>query len=958
MTVEMEETVLPLQEITVSGSVDPTAGVKLPYTVARVGSEQLQVSTTSSALQMIAGKVAGAYITRGSGKPGQGVNIFLRSPTGFESNNSPLIVVDGVILARDLGNTTSDLETLDIESFEVIKGAAAASLYGSRAAAGVISITTNRGRNLQSGQTRITSRTEFGKSFLGNEIPVTQSHHYRLNEEGTALVNASGEVVTWGDRSTLPPGIQDQPYPGQTYDNLHALYNPGRYLSQAFTFSHAAENTTFLASLSRRDDAGALAGNDGNVRNIGRFSIDHRIGDKMSLSLTGQHTRTYDDNISGDPYEDILTYPVYVDLKKKDADGNYVQLPDSTVEIENPLWRQGSRDNFDTRARTLGSFAARYALLPWFSLDAQVSYDRADSKAQIYVPKGTPTSVTEDDPSDGRLDLSHQENTAYNGHFGGTLIRQFGDLNARLTARTTFEREYREGFDVDGRDFIVNDTRDVTATREVAVWNSNTQDTRAQAYLADLGLDFRDRYIASLLIRRDGSSLFGPQEKWHTYRRASAKYRISEEPWFNVGFIDELGLRYAMGEAGGRPGYTWQYEQWNVSRTAGLTRVTAGNPQLKPHFTREQEFGIDLIAFNNRVQLELVYARQTSKDQIIVVPSSTITGYNSVRANAGLQKGRTYEMTLQAYPVRTPTLSWSVQAVADNTETRLVEFDRGCYFGSNSDREHEFTCAGERMGDFWMQVTTKRQDELPPWLQDRADEFVVNDEGYLVWVGKDVNTGQPNDWRDGLTVDKCRSGNTCWGTTFSENGFTYRWGEPFRVYDADGVVVRRNMGTSLPDLNFGFLTNLRYRNFTAFAAFRGQLGGQIYSDSRQWFYNQLRHGDMDQRGKPDELKKTFEYYRRGIAQNNSGFVDSFLEDATHLKFSELTVRYRFTRDLLQKFLGRAAPSDLTLGMRASELFTLTSYRGFNPEAGSALSRVEEVGYPHLRTLTATVDITF
>jgi hypothetical protein len=261
------------------------------------------------------------------------------------------------------------------------------------------------------------------------------------------------------------------------------------------------------------------------------------------------------------------------------------------------------------------------------------------------------------------------------------------------------------------------------------------------------------------------------------------------------------------------------------------------------------------------------------------------------------------------------------------------------------------------MGDFWVRTTTRSMDQLPSWLQSRQDEFVVNDEGYLVWVGRDRTSGEVLSYTDGLT-DKCAANTTCWGRTFSANGVTYRWGEPFRVLSENGDPVRHNAGSSLPDLNYGFNTNFRYKGLSLFAAFRGVLGGKVYSASRQWFYNQLRHGDLDQTGKPDELKKTIEYYRRGLANNNSGYIDTMIEDQTYLKFSELYLRYRFTQSQLRRLLGNAAPKELGLGIRGSELFTLTGYRGFNPEAGSALSRVEGVGHPHLRTITATLDITF
>ena len=953
LEIAMEPSVLPLQELVVTGVSDPVAGVKLPFTVSRVNTEQLQVPTTSSALASMQGKVAGAHIIQASGKPGSGVNIILRSPTGFESSNSPLIVVDGVVIARELDVTTGDIDGLDIESIEVIKGAAAASLYGSRAAAGVVSITTSRGKSLPRNQTQIRSRTEIGKNFLGREMPISRHHHYLMNADGTSLVNSAGRDTTWAGRTADPNRrIADKPYPGgKTYDNLHALYNPGQYLSQQVTFAYNSEATTFNISLTRLDHGGAMVGNEGYWRNVGRISVDHRIGDKLSFSFVGSHTRSWEDDVSGNPYEEILIYPAYVDLTQKDENGNYLMAPDPTVEVENPLWRQFTRDNYTTRARTWGSLQARFSPFPWLTADAQVSYDRADTKSQTYVPKGVPLSITEDQPATGRLALDHQENNAVNGAAGVTLTRQFGDLNTRLALRSTFEREYTEYFFADGRDFLVRDVRDLSAAGTLYDMQSSTADIRALGHLADLALDYKDRYLGSFLIRRDGSSLFGPEERWHTYRRASAAWRISQEPWFNIPFVNELKLRYAMGEAGGRPGFSWQYERWTVSRTSGLGRETAGNSALKPQFTREQEVGLDIIAFNNRVSLELVYAHQVSKDQIIVVPATAATGYSSRYANAGEMTGKTYEVTLQAFPIRRRNLSWSINLVADHTDSRLTKWERACFFGSNAGRDHEFTCAGQRAGDFWVRRTLRRHDELPPWLQDRADEFAVNDEGYLVWVGKDSLTGEPYSYKDGIAKN-------LWGRTLTVNGITYRWGEPFQQVDENGLPVRYNAGKSLPDINFGFGTNLSYRGFSAYAQFRGQIGGHVYNAARQWMYYQLRHGDLDQSGKPDELKKTVDYYQRGLAANNNDYIDVFVEDGTHLKLSELSLRYRFNRDQLAKVFGSLAPADLTLGINGRNLFILTNYSGFDPERGTPLSRVESIGYPHLRTWTATIDITF
>jgi TonB-linked SusC/RagA family outer membrane protein len=982
VNISMETTVLSLQEVVVSGVTDPTAGIKLPFTVSRVGEDQLQIPTVNSALASIQGKVAGVNIQRASGQPGAGVNILLRSPTSFEGGNSPLIVVDGVIIARDLNRTTADIEALDIVDVEVIKGAAAASLYGSRAAAGVISITTERGRNTPVGQTRVSMRTEFGKSFLGNQIPIARSHHYRMDEAGTTLVNASGAPVGWSGRSARTVNqdgggarIMDLTYPGVTYDNLKAVYNPGQYMNTNFSVAQNTEATTFNISMTRLDEQGALANNRGFWRNTGRISVDHRVGRALSFSLTGAHTRQHRDEISSggtvstNPYYAVLAYPVYVDLSRKDEQGNYLQQPDSTVNLENPIWRQATRDNWSGRNRTWGSLNARYSPLGWLTFDTQLSYDQADERTQTFVPKGTPTSVTDEDAgAAGQLVMGHRSNNAVNGSFGGRAMQQFGDLLGRVTVRGTFEREYRESFSAQGRDFMVEGIRTLDAAMTLFNMGSTSTDVRAVGAFVNLGLDFRDRYVGDFLFRRDGSSLFGPLERWHNYKRASAAWLISRESWFNVPNIDELKVRYAMGEAGGRPGFAWQYETWLLSRAAGLSKSTAGNPALSPEFTREHDIGLDIIAFNNRVQLELVYATQTTKDNIIILPATVMSGYNSFRANAGAMKGNTLEATLQAFPIRTRDLTWSLTAVADKSVNTLTEWNRACFWGSNAGRGHEFTCAGERAGNFWMQRLAKEHSDLPSWLEDRANEFVVNDDGYLVWVGVN-DQGQTNSWRHGIWMagdpTACSgsasgvSGGCGWGSSFTAAGNAYYWGEPFRAWDEEFDQVQRDLlGNSLPDLSFGLNTNLRYKGLSTYLGLRGQIGGKVYNDGKHFFYNQLRHGDLDQSGKPDELKKTLDYYQRGLANFNSGWIDHFLEDGTHLKLAEARVAYRFSQNQTRRVLGNLAPTQLTLGANARNLFTLTNYSGVDPERGSPLSRVETVGYPHLRHLTMTVDIVF
>jgi hypothetical protein len=186
---------------------------------------------------------------------------------------------------------------------------------------------------------------------------------------------------------------------------------------------------------------------------------------------------------------------------------------------------------------------------------------------------------------------------------------------------------------------------------------------------------------------------------------------------------------------------------------------------------------------------------------------------------------------------------------------------------------------------------------------------------------------------------------------------TYQWGEPFLIVDQNNVPVFHKIGTSRADVNFGFTPNLRWKNMSLYAELRGQLGGNVYNDAKQDLYNALRHADLDQTGKPDEMKKTIDYYQRGLRAGGR-FVPAFIEDGTYLKVGALSGRYRFTRAQLQRVFGSFAPNDVSLGVTARNLFTFTGYSGYDPDTGRALSRIEQLGYPQMRTLTMMFDITF
>jgi TonB-dependent SusC/RagA subfamily outer membrane receptor len=638
---QLRTQVLSIEEIVVTGVVDPVSGTRLPFTVSHLGAEQMPVPQTTAPIAALQGRVPGVTVGRGSGQPGSGVSIQLRTPTSIVRSNNPLIVVDGAILAAN----AVDIESLDIESMEVVKGAAAASLYGSRAASGVIQIRTRRGSDLALNNTRIVARTEYGNNQVARRMPMANYHHWQVNAQGEFL-DANGNPTTdRAARATQPIHFMDQAWGVATYDHLGQFFTAGDYRNTSGTISQNLGNTNWLASMVNTREAGVLLTNEGLTRNSLRMNLDHRLRDNFSLGFSGYHMRSERDELTGTTtagaFFDLLLLPPDVDLLKRDpVTGNLIPQPDSTLAMENPIWRQTSRDFRTWRMRTLANANARFQPVSGLTFESDLSYDRSDRELQQYVPKGTP-AVNNLTGLDGTLLYQESQSEQVNGSLGATFLRRFGDLTTRTTARGSIERELERFFWVQGDNFLFLETPRIGATRDIT-GNSGREEVKANGYFLHTGLDYQAKYIGDLLIRRDGSSLFGQDARWNNYYRASAAYRLSQEPWWPLASITEFKLNASVGTAGGRPEFSDRFETVSVSGTTGaVTRSNLGNRNLRPEHTTEREFGLT-AAYRNRYSLQLARAFAVTRDQIVQIPQPAVSGFFAQWLNSGVMEGRTF----------------------------------------------------------------------------------------------------------------------------------------------------------------------------------------------------------------------------------------------------------------------------------------------------------------------------
>ncbi len=761
----------------------------------------------------------------------------------------------------------------------------------------------------------------------------------------TTYVDAQGNPV--GREGRIPengnPSLQfmDKPYPGPIFDNVNRVFQPAAFQQHSFSIAQNTASTNFAASLNRYSEAGPLENNDGYLRNSFRINLDHRFLEALSLSVSGFHSRDYRDETSLS-FADLYRAPPDVDLTRRDSDGNYLRLPDEQVDYQNPLWVEGSRDNERWRVRTIGSAALRWDPRSWVSFHGNVSYDRQDTQSRFYLPKGTPSITLGVEP--GRIEFGSNLTDTWNAETQVSLRRDFGALNARTTVRALLERSRLEDFSASGENFVVEGVPRLNATDPATQSTASFEsEIRSNGYLWDTAFDYDGKYIATVLLRRDESSLFGRDNREHTYYRVAGAWRLSEEDWFDLRRVDEFKISYARGTAGGRPPFLAQYETWSIA-TGQPRKFQLGNSLLRPEHTTEQEVSIESI-LAERVGVQLTYAWQETTDQLVSANLPGFTGYSSQWRNGGTVTGNTIELTIESRVLQRPNLLWSTTLVGDYSTGKIKEWTFACE--SPAWRQY---CTGIGMYEIWGSRHLTDLEGLARHrgggAMERASEFDVNDDGLLVWVG------EGNSYRDGFAKE-------LWGTSTVIDGLTYQWGIPFLEQAAAGGNVRQKIGDA-SHANVGWINNVSFGSISLHAQFHAKIGGDLVNSVHQGMTIQSVAPDMDQSGKPEELKKPMAYYQ--AVYSGGGRSAYYVQDGTYLKLRTLAATYRVPQQHLGRVgLGGLGIQSLSIGLIGRNLLTVTNYPGADPEQGlnfAGGSQTDGNTYPTTRSFTAEVSVTF
>lgn len=975
VNIRMESEAIAMQEIVVTGVAGATIQAKVPFDVDKLNVSDDPVPALSAA-SAIQGKAAGVRVVSGTGQPGQPPSITLRGATSLNASGrdqGPMVIVDGVIVSGNQ-RALADIDPSSIESIEIVKGAAAASLYGSRAANGVIQVQTRRGQQLGQDATRYTARTEYGTSDLPNAISLNQSHAFRMDPGQTTFVDANGNPVDWKDavpetrnNSRL---FHDNPFPGQTFDQIRRFFNPGDVIQNFIAAEGRLGSTNYFASFSNLDQGGIVRFMDGYNRQNFRLNLDHGVRDDLQISASTFYSTSWQDLLDSGggagAFFNLTFVPPNIDLLEIDPATNELRVNADPRSLEdNPLYEIRYRDQERERRRFMGSALVRYAPVSWFDMEANLSYDRNNQNTERFYPKGYARGAV--DPSglvEGRYDQWFDADEAINGSLTASFRRNFGALSTSTRARYLYESGTETGFNSGGLDLIVAGVPSLGVVQGEKFIGSYRQDVRSEGYFLISTFDFADKYILDGLIRRDGSSLFGAEERWQTYYRLSGAWRMGMEPWFQMPGVDELKLRASYGTAGGRPRFSAQYETYSVGG-GSLSAATLGNRNLKPEFSREIEVGLDAELFN-RASIGLTYADSRTEDQILLVPLPSYAGFRNQWRNAGTLESTSWEGSLDANLVQTDNFTWSGRFLIDRSKTTIAALNIPPYQTGSSSAY--FVREGEQMGTFYGHKFATSCAELPANAQQFCDQFRKDQNGYFVWTGgADIRSAVGPDGIAGTDDDS-------WGTKCAagvastvRNSIGCEFGMPVYASCTDAQTGEPTefcaIGNTQPDLNLSFANNLDWRGLQLYALFDSSLGFNIYNQTIQWAYREERAGPVDQAGRAEADKKPVGYYvdLYDINAVNSNFV----EDGSFVKLRELALRYTFGADRLGAM--RIPGADrLTLALIGRNLLTWTDYTGYDPEVGNPFSsfgsasidRFDGYQYPNFRTLTASVEITF
>ncbi|WP_084299587.1 SusC/RagA family TonB-linked outer membrane protein [Dyadobacter tibetensis] len=708
--VELKGDVMKLDELIVTGSTVKESRRQLGNAITSIKSDALEKTGSSNLLSSLQGKIPGAQITQNSGDPAGGISIRLRGVKSIQGSSDPLYVIDGVIVSNNtvnvsqtaaggqIGSTAqagtnrlADINPNDIESINVVNGAAAAAQYGSRAANGVVIITTKRGK---SGAPRINFSTSFTVNELRKKVPITtygkqfgfaglRLHTIfnvtdavaQANNATTIGVNRNGEANT-----NLASNLVDV----TRYDYQDEIFRTGMGTDNSLSVSGGNEKTQYLLSVNYSKNQGIVVGTDFQRYGL-RARVDQRITDWMKVSAGVSYTNSFSNekangNVFYSPINSVnITNNIY-DITRRDANGDLMSVEPTRV---NPLTTVEEMEFTASVNRTINDIQLNLTPAKGLTVDAILGIDAYSQLGKNYIPP-YPYQAASGLPLErypyGFASTVTNTSTFYNADVNIGYEKQLSEaLKMNLMAGTSYQFSSSNLLRGSGETlapFIETLNGGSTVTAGYGLDRYNLSGQFAQATFGYKNLAF-----ITGAIRRDRSSKFSPSETNQVYPKLSASLILSDlTGWQASGLgkvVNTLKLRASIGQAGNLTGIGsydrfWQFNPINyLGKNTIVPSAQLANPSVRPERMKEQEYGIDASFLNDKISLTLTAYQQKISDLVVNKVVAASAGGTSIVNNTGQMSNKGIEIGVNVTPVRTQDLTWDFSVMFNRNRNKI-----------------------------------------------------------------------------------------------------------------------------------------------------------------------------------------------------------------------------------------------------------------------------------------------
>ena len=892
--------------------------------ISTIKAQDIQNSGSAGLLNSLQGKVPGAQIVQNSGDPAGGISIRLRGIKSLAGNSDPLYVVDGVIisnasvnvsqlaLANDIGtsqpgqNRLADINPNDIATINVVNGAAAAAQYGSRAANGVVLITTKRGTT---GAPRVTFTTSFNVNELRKSVPVnTYGKQFgfaglRLYPiAGTSAAAAPGVTTVGIFRDGTTTQLASNLVDVTRYNYFDQIFRTGTGTDNSLSISGGRENTQYYVSFGYLKNQGIIKGTDFTRYNM-RARVDQRLTSWAKLSAGLSYINSFSNekangNVFYSPINAInITNNIY-DITQRDAAGNLLAVEPTRV---NPLSTIEDMSFTQSVNRTISDLQLNIAPIKGLSIDYILGVDTYGQVGKNYIRPYPYQAVA------GLPAARYPQGFAATGNNVSLL------LNSDLTA--SYERQLTSDFKLTGiigynyqfsqQDYstatgqnlapFIETIRGAASTTVQA--NYTLDRFSLSGYFAQATLSYRNLAFLTAAIRRDRSSKFSATETNQLYPKLSGSFVVSDLGFWKASGIgktfNSLKLRASYGEAGNLSGIGSydRFYQFNPVGFLGKNTITPGNtlanPSVRPERMAELEGGVDLSFLNNRISLGVTAYSQKISDLVVRRTLAPSTGGTGIVNNVGSMQNRGVEILLDVTPVKTKDFSWDFTAIYNNNRNKITDLgglnviDAGAEGTSGAPVR---LLLGQPVGVFFGTA----------YARDPSGNLILSSSGFP--MSERAVVANPG------TVD-----------------FTPDHSGPEGRPNTNSPLANVIIGNPNPKWTGSFNTNFTYKALTLHVLLDIVQGVQVFNADKRTRQG-VGLGDYAERELRGELPRGYIF---GVYNTQEFRVD----DGSYTKLREVALSYALPRFVKQI-------SSLSLTLVGRNLYSWDKYTGFDPETNA------------------------